>query len=358
MATQFSMQTHAPRRPLLYLLLCCSLATTGVVAQSLSSTASIDVSNLDYNGSTNVLSLEYDNNAAGGVAVVNLVETQFNGLDSDGNPQTMVYAGGARAFIIAPGERPGLHAEVHGSLQNTFYNADNPPYFDATVNPPVIDETGIPDYFEAYAQARKVELLSYGGFGAGQYLASYVYHIHGYIFGDGGNSAYLIYQVGNNPEEIASFAPNLPNGEFVGTYATQRYLVGNGQSHEVKTTFATLHEMNTQDVPEGSNIAGAVDFSETITLDHIDVFDENNNLVYGWTVTAASGLDYDLPIFRSDFEPVAPVEPAIAANALEICKRTHRVRHFRSALALQTSACDGPIGSIREIKLRPTGGGR
>lgn len=356
MSARPRMPNCALRHPLLWLLLPCSLVAAGAAAQSLESSASVHVSNLDYNGTYNVLALEYDLDA-GGLAVANLAETEFTGLDSNGDTQTMIYAGGARAFVVAPGERPGLHAQVHGSLQNTFYNFDNPPYFDATVDPPQVDPDGIPDYFQVYARAKKVELLSYGGFGAGQYYARYVYRIHGHVSGtgDGANSAFLIFQVGNNPQEYASFHPNLPNGEFAGTYATQRYLVGNGQSHEEKTTFVVSYEADTQSLPEGSDIAGSVDFSETVTLDYIEVVDENDNPVHGWTVDTASGLDYDLPIFRSDFEPVAPEEPAFAKNAAEICARLRRVAHPGATHTRRVSACAGPIGAIREIKLHQLG---
>lgn len=343
-----------PLRRLLWLMLSCSLLSAGVAAQSLESTASIDVSNLDYNGDTNVLAIRYDSKA-GGPAEAILDETPFTGLNDDGSPQTLTFTGGASAFVVAPGQRPGLHASVYGSLLNTFYNVDNPPYFDATVDPPVIDENGVPDHFGAYGKAGIVELFSYGGFGASQYRARYYYHIHGYVSGDGFNSALLIFQVGNNPREFASFQPNLPNGEVVADYATLSYPVANGMSHEAKSALSVLYAADTQSVPEGSDITGSFDFSGTVTLDHIVVVDENNNPVSGWTVTAASGMDYDLPIFRSGFDPVAPDEPAMAANGVEICARLQGVQRVGAKLSKRSDSCDGPVGAIREIKFRRVG---
>ena len=84
--------------------------------------------------------------------------------------------------------------------------------------------------------------------------------------------------------------------------------------------------------------------------------DENNNPVSGWTVTTDSGLDYDLPIFRSDFdsppEPAAIAEQAIAPNAVDLCVRLHDVQQHRTVALQRTSFCDQPIGAIREIKFR------
>lgn len=331
-----------------------AIASVGAAAQSLEASVFVGVSNIDYGGDLNILDLGHDQ-SAGGLAQVELEPTDFTGLNDSGSTDTMTFSGGASAFVIVPGYRPGLHVAAYGSLLNSFYSMENPPYFDASNLPPTVDENGVPDYFAAYGEATMVELLSFGGFGAGQYLASYTYHIHGFMQGDGFNTAVLFYQVGSNPVEIASFGPNLPNGEIVGTYRTQRYVVGNGMSHEQRTTFAVMYQAYSQEMEEGSDIVGTVDFGETVTLDHIDVVDENNNPVYGWTVTAASGLDYDLPIFRSDFEPVAPEPDPIAANAAQICARLHDVQRSMTRVLRRTSLCDQPIGAISEIKFRKVG---
>ncbi len=338
-------------------LLVSALFTTAsgsVTAQSLESIASIGVSNLDYSGTYHLLSLNFDSKA-GGLAVADLVPTSFTGLNGLGSTDTLSFTGGASAFVVTPGRRPGMHVEAHGSLINTFYNSSNPPYFDASIEPNVINEEGIPDNFYAYGKAGIVELLSYGGFGAGQYYARYFYRVHGHVTGGGFDSAYITYQVGSNPLEIATFEPNLPNGELVAMYATQRYLVTNGMSHEQKSAFYVWFEADTQTVPEGSNISGMFDFSQTITLDHIEVVDEKNNPVSGWTVTAASGMDYDLPIFRTDFDPVTSDPQMRAAHASEVCSRLRSVRADASMVLEPTSLCDQDIGSIREIKFRKVG---
>lgn len=329
-------------------------ASGGVVAQSLDSSVSVGLSNLEYGGDMNILSLSYDE-SPGGLAQTDLAPIIFDGLNGSGFTETMSFAGGASAFVVVPGQRPGLHVAAHGTLLNTFYNSNNPPYFDATVDPHIVDENGVPDYFYVSGKAAKVELLSYGGFGASQYYARYVYHIHGHVEGDGLRNALLMFQVGNNPMEVAYFEPNLPNGEIVASYGTQLYPVANGMSHEEKTTFLVMFEVDTQSVPEGSNFTGFYDFSETITLDHIDVVDENNNPVSGWTVTPASGLDYDLPIFRSDFDPVVVEPEAIASNAVELCARLRGLHQDAPMVLRRTSLCEEPIGMIREIKFRQVG---
>ena len=329
-----------------------TITSAGVTAQSLESTASIGVSNLDYNGENNLVSIENDTDP-GGLAQVMLAPMQFSGLNGAGSSDTLTWSGGAKAFVVVPFERPGLHVEAHASLLNTFYNVDNPPYFDATVNPPIIDPDGVPDNFYAYGKSGITEILSYGGFGASQYYARYIYRIHGHVSGDGFDSAYIVFQVGNNPLEFGMFEPNLPNGEVVAMYSTQRYPVANGMSPEQKSNLYVWYEADTQNVDEGSNITGAFDFSQTVTLDHIEVVDEDNNPVSGWTVTAATGLDYDLPIFRGDFDspplPAALAEKAITDNAVELCARLHRLQKVGNKV-MRTSYCDQPIGTIREIK--------
>ncbi len=328
-------------------------ASGGIAAQSLESSASIGVSNLDYGGGNNLLSLSYDS-ADGGVAEVGLASTPFTGLNGSGSTDTLSFAGGASAFVGLP---CCLHAAVHGSLLNTFYNSANPPYFDATVTPPTVDEDGVPDFFYAFGKAGMVELLSYGGFGASQYYASYHYRIHGQLQGDSfPMTAFMIFQVGNNPQEVAVFEPNLPNGWVVADYVTQRYLVANGMSHEQKSTFYAWYQADTQSVPEGTDISGSFDFSHTITLDYIDVVDENNDPVYGWTVTSDSDMDYDLPIFRDDFDPVAVETQAFAPNAVEICARLDGVEQDAPMVLRRTASyCDQPLGAVREIKFRQVG---
>lgn len=326
----------------------------GVSAQSIETNAFIGVSNLEYNGYVYVAGLVYQNNT-NGPAEANLAETPFTGLNDSGSSQTLSFSGGVHAYVIAPGQRPGLHVAVNASLLNTFYNSENPPYFDATSEPFVFNPDGVPDNFDASGDVRKVELFSFGGFGTGNLYARYVYRIHGHVSGDGFRGAGIIFQVGNNASEYASFEPNLPNGEIVGTYATHSYPVGNGVTHEQKSTFTVMYGADTQSVPEGSNITGSFDFGETVTLDRIEVVDENNNPVSGWTVTTGSGLDYDLPIFRSDFDPVPPEPEAIASNAEEICARMQRLQPVAPMIMRRTSYCDGPIGAIREIKFRRVG---
>lgn len=186
--------------------------------------------------------------------------------------------------------------------------------------------------------------------------ARYVFHIHGHVQGDGLRRGFLSVQIGSNPAELAFFDPNLPNGEVVAGYATQTYLIVDGMSHEMRATLLVAFEVDTQSVAEGLDITGSSDFSETITLDQIDVVDADNHPVSGWTVTPTSGLNYDLPIFRSDFDPigdpVANAAKAIATNAAQLCAGLRGVEHGASTVRRRTSLCDEPIGAIREIKFR------
>ncbi|MBN8728139.1 MAG: hypothetical protein J0H15_10635 [Xanthomonadales bacterium] len=334
------------------------LGAATVRAQSLHSDVSIGVSNLDYGGDQHLRSLVYDTDPDGGLAAADLPVRLFAGLDGSGNAATLAYSASASAWVVAPGLPVGLHVAVQGRLEDTFYNPANPPFFDATVQPPVDNPNGVPDNFYAYGKAGMVELLSYGGFGAGQYYARYIYRIHGHVTGRGFDSAFIVFQVGSHAPEFAWFHPNLPNGEIVATYATNRYLVGNGMSHEQRSDFYVWFGADTQSEPEGSTVAGAFDFGQTITLDRIEVVDEDDNPVYGWTVEAASGLDYDLPLFRSDFDPVQP-EPESRSAGLDmsaVCAKLHRAS-VNGAVIRRDSSCDGTPASVREVRFRPVNQG-
>ncbi len=332
-------------------------ANGGVAAQSLESGVFIGVSNLDYGGDMSILALGYDT-SSGGLAAAELAATSFSGDSGAGFPETMIFSGGGSAFVVEPGQRPGLHVEAHGSLLNTFYNSENTPYFDATVEPYIVDESGVPDYFYAGGIAKQFDILAYTGIGT-QYGSRYIFRVHGHVQGDGLRRGFLSIQIGSNPPELAFFDPNLPDGEVVASFATQTYPIVDGMSHEMRATLLAAFEVNTQSVAEGLDITGSSDFSNTITLDHIDVVDANNTLVSGWTVTAASGLDYDLPILRSDFDsfgdPVVNAENAIAPNAAELCAGFRGVQLSASKVLRRTSLCDQPIGTIREIKFRQVG---
>lgn len=150
-------------------------ANGGVAAQSLESGVFIGVSNLDYGGDMSILALDSDT-SPGGLATAELPAMSFSGVNGAGLTETMSFSGGASAFLVAPGQRPGLHVAAHGALLNTFYNAENPPYFDATVEPSTVDESGVPDYFYAGGIAKRVDILAFGGMGAGQYGALCLSH--------------------------------------------------------------------------------------------------------------------------------------------------------------------------------------
>lgn len=332
-----------------YLLLPLLALPAATSAQSLMTRAGVGVANTEYNGLYHILALAFDEAEAGLAAEAELAPTPFAGLDASGSTQTQTFDGRARGGV----DFGHLRVSASGALRNTFYNPSNPPYWNPTVTPPVVDPEGTPDRYYAYGLSEVTELLAFGGFGVGNYRARHVYYVTGHVQGDGFSSAYVTYQVGMNPIEIETFTPNLANGSYAGYFATQLYPVASFADRHVRTQFYVWYETSTMDWPEGSDVIGNFDFGSTVRLDRIEVFDEDNNEVFGWTVTGASGTNYDFPIFRGDFDGFQEAPESTGPALARGCSGLYRLEHDGNA-AHRVPLCESSdVGSIREVILRP-----
>lgn len=314
-----------------------SLATGRARAQAArQSQADVGVANLDLSPS-DFLTFEYNDSSTGAPVTAEAINQTFSGMDSVGQPATMTFSGNAWAASPALGRMQTLAA---GSLSPSFYNPENPPYFDATQDPPVIDPNGVPDLVYSHAAASFTDILTYGGF-SGQRNVRYIFHIDGLVHGEGMANTMLTFTVsGSLPEYWMISAPPDWEGKLVIERGTEAYLVSGQTAQTVQATFQVDYEVDLRNTADGSDIVGAFDFSSTAVLDRIEMTDMNGNIVTDWTVQADSGTSYPTGpgefIFANGFEPEPQVN-AMRLNA-EICRTFIASTTHSAALRKQVKA--------------------
>lgn len=335
--------------------------------QSVRAMVMTTVTNLDYGGHNSVLALGYESTQMPATPVtLPPSSAYFSGTTNSGAQGTMVFSGTATASVgeAVHGPYPlpkGLHAHVQGTVSNIFYNPVNPPYFNALVSPPEVDEDGVPDELEVYGLAEINEIHTLNGPGTGQARVSYRFYVTGQITGGpldaygNGTIAWMKYQAGSNPPEYAWFTmPNLPNGRFAGYFNTGSYPAGNGVPQTTTMSLVTEYRTTTTYLAEGSQTHGNVDFGSTIRLIGIDVTDEEGNALAGWTLTDSEGVTYEFPeIFDSGFEPdLATTQRALPLAWDENCSAFRVLEETKAVTARVASACDLAPGTIRAISLQ------
>lgn len=285
----------------------------------------VDVSNSEYNGETHAVALEWDDDQPAeplitpAVAGVTLPGIDFTGMDSNGTPRTMTYRGASTSKAeFRWGATPALRVFVNGRLENSFYNPENPPYFDATQEPSVVDPEGVPDILETYGNASFTEILQWGGT-ATNYLAFYKFHIHGVVAPGSKGRAMLLVETTTGLDYW--ILPDSFQGTYGGFWTTRGFRAGLGFAQPIKVTLITAFEARTQEIPEGDDLEGTYDFGSTVTFDEIIVADDDGNPVEGWSVEAGSGSTYAIgtldpdPVFENGFEAQVPTQAGRASSA-------------------------------------------
>ena len=345
-----------PWLPLAGLMLASTLLLPEASAQTLRSVSMVVVSNSEYNGETHALALEWDDAQSNdplvpAISGVNAPGSGFSGLDSNGNPRAMTYSGtSASKAEFRWGATPALRVRVDGRLENSFYNADNPPYFDAIQDPSVVDPDGVPDLLETYGNASFEEILHWRGT-ATNYLAYYRFHIHGAVAsGLKGRAMVLVETMGEFDYWV--LPPNF-QGNYLTIWTTRGFRAGLGFPQPIKVTLIAAVEARTQEIPEGDTREGTYDFGSTITLEEILVADDDGNPVGDWSVEAASGSVYPVgtldpgPVFENGFEAALPTQAGLAPDACVQAIQAfvqagspHRLLHRPAATCLPAGAAD------------------
>ena len=251
-------------------------------AQSLRS----DATNAVWFYNTDVVDEVYlDHQAASdGTAVSASGTHSFTGQDGNGNTRTMVFTGQTTASATYG----GLHSAASGTITNTYYNASNPAYIDpdtGNVNP-----NGSPEALDSSGYASFSETLQYGGALQAGYTAHFIFHLDG--TNGGGNllaflGAELQATVAGNPTEY--FVAN-QSGNVSMDFATKSYAINGNTPQSLMVVLDTDFQADLRHIPDGSNVSGFANFSDTLTLAGVEIVDANGNPVSGVTVTTDSGV--------------------------------------------------------------------
>lgn len=315
------------------------------------SSASVGVANLAYGGDAHILSLIYNDSDTSDPSQVSLSPLWINGWDPNGGDATMQYTG----YATARSHYRKLHVSTGAALHNSFYNPDNPPYFDALSDPVVVDHKGVPDKFYAYGEAAHLDRLSIGGMAGmpGTYGARYVLRVTGNVDGDGFHAAWISIRIGDNAPEHAAFNPQFGSGDVYGEYRTQLYQLPATFHNTVEISFHLWYQVHTQEQPDYADVIGDFDFGNTVSLERIEVVDENGQEVFGWTVTSDSGTVYEPTLFRSGFDSNSEPESVDRSAAALACKNMYRVQRDGEVLRRVPVCKRGSDETVRSLVLQP-----
>ncbi len=262
----------------LFPLLAIALASVAG-AQTRFSFASIGAANLDSQPGYIALNSGY---SGSGALVTADTTREWTGLDQDNETRTMKLVGSSSA----QSDFGRLKSKATATVTNTYYNPDNPYYWDGTAENP----EGSPDSLLVAGSTGFTDLLSFGQGASAGYKARYVFFVHGQKSGDNVYGL-LTAKIGNNATEELVLRDN---GQIAQYWSTQAYTIDSLLQQNANIGFTTRFDLSTFDYADGSNIAGSGDFSSTITLSAVNVYDQNDNLVNNVQVTGASGTVYPI----------------------------------------------------------------
>lgn len=258
----------------------CLLLAQGASAQSRTSFASTAGANSLYDSDAplNFFAFTSDFNSSGSLASAS-VNRNFVGLNAAGATKTMNFTGSA----TATGNYGILRTTGVGTLSNSYFNANNAPYYNADDDE--LNNAGIPDTFLAAGSAAYSDTLIYGGTAQG-YKSRYTFNLHGIVSGTHARTFLNVNIAGN----LESFEV-LGSGEIFQNFTTNAYFIGtSGLTMNVALT--SEFRATTNGTPEAVTITGKSLFDQTVTLGGIEVLDTSNNVVTNWTVSSASGTTY------------------------------------------------------------------
>lgn len=235
---------------------------------------------------THGIATQYDPN---GGFVSTSGSQEFTGLDRNGNEQTSTFEGGGTALA----QYGQLKSSTWGSLTNSFFNEANA-------------ANDLPNIYATFGQVTFNDTLKFvGSFILPTFKVRYTYFVDGEVTGDRAYGA-LSVDVGTNHESF--YMDNNQGNTIANYYTTATYELNPMLEHDLSTNFLAGFQVDTRNLPDGFDVAGSANFGSTVTLTSVEMFDQNDNPFYDFTIESDSGTQY----------PAAPVpEPAtITAMAL------------------------------------------
>jgi hypothetical protein len=199
-------------------------------------------------------------------------EEQFTGPDRNGDERTTTFGG----FASADASYGRLRTSLTASLTNSFYNAGNA-------------ENGIPNIYVGAGQARFEDTLHFSGtLLVPSFKVRYTYFIHGQVTGKAYGA--LSMDIGANHESLFI---DSNDGPLIGQYyTTDLYELNPNLYHDISTNFLAGFQQDTKFIPDGFNVSGSADFSSTVTMTNIEMFDQNGHQFYDFSVLSDSGFNY------------------------------------------------------------------
>lgn len=230
----------------------------------------------------------------------------YSGLNGAGESATMNFEGSATASA----QYGIMKTYGHGRLENSFYNSENPIYYNSELNQ--VNPDGTPDRFISYGQAKYEDFFQYssptGNISAGVKV-DFWYRIHGTLSGDAGYHSVFVENDGDYDYVLIQSDGGITQIDEIWT--TKKFVIGADLALQHSATLLSQYDnISTEFWGDGQLVEGTADFDSTVTLGGMNLYDENDNLIGGWTMNSASGTDY-----QAVPEPATMTVLAIAAIA-------------------------------------------
>lgn len=268
------------------------MATSALAAPSLQSFAHLGTSHdLQWPSSTSFASAFNPN--GGFVSIADSAD--FTGPDRNGDERITTYGGSASASA----NYGILKTSISATLTNTFYNSANA-------------GNDIAHMYVGAGQATFTDTLKFvGTFMLPTFKVRYTYFVHGSVTGEAYGA--LSVKIGANSSE--SLVVHSDDGPQIAQYfSTSLYELNPMLTHDLRTNYLAGFQEDTKFLADGSTLSGTADFSSTITMTNIEVFDAAGNPFYDFTIEADSGTVY--PAFNAVPEPATMAALGLGALAL------------------------------------------
>jgi hypothetical protein len=220
------------------------------------------------------------------------VSRDFTGLDSQGNTQTMNVSG--TAYSSADYGRVHLYGQ--GTITNPYYNPANPSVVnsDGSFNP-----DGSPELLAIHGNAGWNDSYTYTGFEGTGYKVNYYFRLDGDVSGDTETQLHFNFSGAGTSGFYDSpliHTDGAATTHIDQVYVTPDYDVVWGEEESVNLDVFSGLSSHLSQRPEGVTIDGEAAFQNTLQLLGVVVKDANGNVVTGYTVQTASGVNYVNPV--------------------------------------------------------------
>lgn len=239
----------------------------------------------------------------------------WSGMDSQGNQQTMT----AQGTVWSNASYGKMHIFADASVNNPYYNAANPAYFNENMALP--DDNGSPDLIAVHGNAGFSDKFTYTGTQQSGYKVNYWFRLTGSVIGD--TEAGLNF-ASDYPADGVSHWNVFRTSAANELWITGWYDVLWGVETNVYADFYGGLTTHVSQRPEGGVVIGFGDYSHTLELEKIQIVDPFGNLFSDWDMTSASGAQYNLFRPRSSVPEPGTAALALAASAIGIVLRRSR----------------------------------